>query len=280
MLVKLVSGLTIAFLVVLTVSLVRSPRQAIFGISRYLSRENTSIRTKNLSEVRTPHFIIKYHEENSKSIPIIAANVEDIYGPVTKIFGTEPQQKTLIVVYPDSESLAKSFGWDKNEQAMGVYWGGTIRVLDPHVWINAGDIGDEFAKQGPMAHEFTHLMVDYYTKGNYPRWFTEGVAQYVERIVTGFEFSPPFSYNSQSVTYYDFTVMENGFDTLDQRIVYWESLRAVQYITDKFGEKTLFSIMTDLGQGYDMPAAFEKATGVKFVDFAQDFYTFLDRNPQ
>ena len=70
-----------------------------------------------------------------------------------------------MVVYPDTASLAGSIGWNRNESAMGVYWAGSIRILSPGEWIKGDALEKQFKQEGPMVHEFTHLMVDEITKG-------------------------------------------------------------------------------------------------------------------
>lgn len=52
-----------------------------------------------------------------------------------------------------------------------MYWAGVIRILSPQDWIDA--VNDEersliFRKEGPVAHEYIHLLVDYKTAGNTP----------------------------------------------------------------------------------------------------------------
>ncbi|NLB18697.1 MAG: hypothetical protein GX825_08225, partial [Syntrophomonadaceae bacterium] len=173
----------------------------------------------------------------------------------------------LLVLYPDSETLARSFGWDKDERAMGVYYGGTIRLLNPDEWITEGDKRRTFINEGPMAHEFAHLLVDYVTRGNYPRWYTEGVAQYVEKQITGFEFSRPLQYNLQSAGLYNFASLDKEFDQLDQTVAYWECLQAVELIVEEYGEDRIFEILRLLGQGNDMEQSFKNATGQSLEAF-------------
>jgi hypothetical protein len=247
-----------------------SPKQVVFNCSRFLSRENTNFKTRNYEQLKTEHFLIKYGEVNRDNAPIVAEAAEEIYEPVVRMFNFEPSKPTMVVMYPDSASLAEAFGWDRAERAMGVYWAGTIRILNPDEWIIEGDKRQTFIREGPMAHEFAHLLVDCLTLGNYPRWYTEGVAQYVEKKITGFELFNPAKYNNQSVEYYDFATLEQNFDQLVQGIAYGQSLQATELIAERYGEDKVFAILGYLGQGYDMKESFAKATGESFDEFEYD----------
>jgi len=275
---KLILGLTIAILLFIWFFWLKSeynPRQTFFALSRLLTRENTNFSTRNYKHLDTEHFVIKYEETNLANAPIVAEAAEKIYQPVTSMFGFEPPHRTLVVLYPDSVTLAKSFGWDKDERAMGVYWGGSIRLLNPDEWITEGDKRKIFIKDGPMAHEFAHLLVDYATRGNYPRWYTEGVAQYVEKKITGFEFFNPVKYNLQSVEYYDFATLERDFDQLDSGTAYWQCLKATELIAERYGEDKIFAILDYLGRGNSMTVSFRLATGQPFVDFERELFEVL-----
>lgn len=268
--VKLLLLLTITILILSLFSWLKTgynPRQAVFSWSRLLARENTNFSTRNYDRIDTEHFRIKYSEVNRLNAPIVAEAAEAIYEPVISLFNFEPSTPTLVVVYPDVASLAKSFGWDKDERAMGVYWGGTIRILNPDEWIIDSDKRQTFIREGPMSHEFAHLLVDYITQGNYTRWYTEGVAQFVEKKITGFELFNPAKYNYQSVEYYDFATLERDFDQLDQGIAYGQCLQAIELIAEKYGEDKVFAILGYLGKGNNMSQSFTKATGQSFEIF-------------
>lgn len=243
------------------------------AVMRVMVGQEINLRTAGFNEIITEHFIIKYTPTDESNIGNIARVSEQSFEEVTNLFGYSPTTKTTIVVYPDTESLAQSFGWDKDEKAMGVYWAGSIRILSPSQWVT-GKVEDEFYKEGPMVHELTHLLVDDLTKGNYSRWWTEGIAQYVEKKITGFEFTNPFK-EGDPIEYYDFKVLEKNFDQLNQQIAYWQSLKVVEYIADNYGEDKLFVILTYLGQGNNMPLAIEKALAVSYDTFVADFYDNL-----
>lgn len=154
--------------------------------------QETSWKTAHFLQKDSEHFQIRYSVVDEDYVKVIEDTAEDAYMRVTNLFDYEPVEKSIIIVYPDSVSLAKSFGWEKDQKAMGVYWAGTIRLLSPQQWISPiDDWSAVFAREGPMYHEFAHLLVDDITGGNYSRWFTEGIAQYVEKKITGFEFPPP-----------------------------------------------------------------------------------------
>lgn len=246
------------------------------AVMRAMVGQEINLRTASFCEAESEHFIIKYTFVDEQYIDEVASAADKSYTEVTKIFGYAPQKKTTIVVYPDTESLAKSFGWDKNEKAMGVYWAGSIRILSPGEWLSS-KIEDEFYKEGPMVHEFAHLLVDDLTKGNYNRWWTEGVAQYVEKKVTGFQFGNPFMHG-KPFKYYEIKELEKNFDKLDQSITYWESLQLVEYIVDNYGEDKIFVILDYLGQGHNMANSLEKALDIKYNTFINDFYNTLEKN--
>ncbi|NLB88560.1 MAG: hypothetical protein GX790_04950, partial [Syntrophomonadaceae bacterium] len=104
-----------------------------------------------------------------------------------------------------------------------------------------------------------------------------GIAQYVEKKITGFEFTNPFK-DGKSIECYDFKDLEKNFDQLNQQIVYWQSLKVVEYIVDSYGEDKLLTILNYLGQGNNMASAIEKSLAVDYDTFIDDFYSNLSIN--
>lgn len=246
---------------------------------REAMRAAAVLETWNWPQVEGVHFIVRYSKAagEEKMAQMVLENAETIYLPVVKAYGYQPGKKILIVVYPSREALGRTFGWDADESAMGVYWGGVIRVLSPEQWITDHDMDQlksEFANSGPMAHELTHLVVDYLTRGNYTRWLTEGIAQYKEREVTGFEFDEPGSNLNQPL--YPLDKMDEDYDNLpNQALAYRESLLTVTYLTERYGEDKINVLMDELGKGLTMDQAFTKVFGVNLANFEKQWHLWI-----
>ncbi|MDD4169754.1 MAG: peptidase MA family metallohydrolase [Desulfotomaculaceae bacterium] len=222
-------------------------------------------------EITTKHFRVRFMPGNQAEAELVLEAAEHFYSPVTADFRFSPRTKIPIILYSSRETLNKSFGWDAKENAMGVYWAGTIRVVSPLTWADDNDAGklkEIFFSSGPMAHELTHLVVDYLTGGNYPRWFTEGVAQYEEYKLTGYIVKG--AAGSLRQRHYSIGELTTDFDKLpDQTLAYGESLAAVQYIVQNFGEDILLELIHKLGEGYSLSYAMENSMGINLQVFEE-----------
>lgn len=263
---------TLTLVLVLIIVLILSRNSQ--ALMRFMVGQEVNLTTAGFNQVETEHFQIKYTDLDADYVPMIAESAEEAYTSVGQVFGYEPARKTTIIVYPDSRSMSRSFGWERDSNAMGIYWAGSIRILSPGEWVKGADVQERFVQEGPMVHEFAHLLVDEISRGNYNRWWTEGVAQYVEKGITGFEFDDPFA-GGRPLRYYRLEELEKSFDNLDQGVAYWESLQVAEYISSQYGEEQLFTILEQLGEGRNMPAAVQESLHVDYRSFEEDFYDYL-----
>lgn len=259
--------------------LVRVPdgvRGYIYSLFREAARGQVLLRTQGWHQMEDEHFIIRYRgDEDSARLVLETSRL--FYRRICSDFSFVSGRKIPVLVYPSREELNASFGWPASENAMGVYWGGVIRVLEPGVWIGDSDPGtvrQVFQQAGPMAHEMTHLVLDYLARGNYPRWFTEGLAQYEEYKITGFRFDQPEGIWGREL--YPLQKMDRNFDKLpDQALAYRESLSAVEFIVTVYGEDGLHNIIGNLARGTGFGAALEQALGLDMQSFEQAWHNWL-----
>lgn len=244
-------------------------RLYVYGAARECLKAYVVAGSWQMEKLTSKHFYLKYWPENRAEAEMVLETAERFFEPVTQDFGFKPRGKIPIILCQSREELNKSFGWEATESAMGVYWAGAIRVLSPQEWIDEKEparVKELFASSGPMVHEFTHLVVDYRTGGNYPRWFTEGVAQYEEYKLTGFRFNDPSGSLSQKL--YSIEQLTGSFDELpNQSLAYRESFAAVSYIVSVYGEDGLYRLVRQLGSSRDFDGALREILGIGAEEF-------------
>ena len=264
-------------IVMLLSGMLTRPQMWLYPVVRQAVQLKVDYETRHMIVYETEHFRIKYTQVDADMLGLIAEASEAAYLPVTRALGYAPRSKTLILVQPNRNELRKAFGWSGNESAMGVYWGGVIQLLSPHIWLNSGDSVQEFIHSGPMVHEYTHLVFDHMTNGNYPRWFTEGLAQYVEFRVNQYEWQT--SSNRLDGKLYTMAELDKNFDELpNQSLAYRQSLAAVRFIAEVYGEDALTKVIASLQAGQSMEQAIQKNVGLTAVTFEQDWQQWAIQN--
>ncbi|MEW6623405.1 MAG: hypothetical protein AB1420_09810 [Bacillota bacterium] len=246
------------------------PKTTAYSFVREAAKKEMEIRTRNWESLTNKYFIVKYHQKDAGIADLVLNTIIEDYQSVNDLLKFDNKRTVPIVIYPDNASLVKSFGWDADESALGVYWAGVIRVLSPFEWLDENMSQEEmlirFRESGPMVHEYVHLVVDYRTKGNYTRWFTEGIAQLIERDITGFE----FDYPAKKGEWYPLKDMDRGFDKLpSQSNAYRQSLVMVEKLVNEYGYEGLNKILDYLGEGKTMKQAFWLGTGITLKNFEE-----------
>lgn len=250
-------------------ALVRGGSRTVYGLVRDQYRRGVMNQPDWLTD-ESEHFVIFYSPPDSRIAPLILDNAEEIYGPVTRVFGLKPGEnvrpgeKIALMVHPDRQSLRSAFGWPEGERALGVYWGGVIRLLSPRVWVGEEEprqIGRVFREIGPMAHELSHLVLDYRTGGNYPHWFSEGLAQWTEYSLTGYLWAE--TGNATESEFYPYSRLKSEFNRLpDQARAYRESFLLVSYLRDRQGSQGLERFIGRLAEGQSFDQALRQVYGI------------------
>lgn len=242
------------------------PQMWLYPLVRQATQYKINYQTRDMPAKETPHFIVKYTEPDADMADMVATAAEAAFAPVTGALNYTPGGKTLILIYPDRESMQKAYGWAGDASAMGFYWGGVIQVLSPKAWMKNAQSTEEFITTGPIAHEYTHLVLDYLARGNYSRWFTEGLAQYMEYRLNGYEWIT--AGNRLTGQLYTMEELRSDFDELpNQALAYRQSLAAVRYIAEVYGDAKLGQVLSYLQAGVKVDKAIEKSLGLDAATF-------------
>ena len=256
------------------------PRAAVYSLYRERGRTQVLGDLPGYEKKSSAHVDVYFTENDRNVADWVLQTTENVYGPVTTQVGYTPSERIPMIIYPNRDELRHAFGWGNGESAMGVYWSGTVRLLSPNVWINEKRERDRrkvFDKLNPIAHELTHYMLDYLTNGNYPRWFTEGLAQRVEYRLTGYLWLEADSSLDQAL--YSLSDLEERFDDLkNQPLAYRQSFLLVDYLAQAHGEQALTNLVQALSSGTKFGPAVKAATGRTQEELYADWRDWVDEH--
>ncbi len=239
-------------------------RSALYALIREYRRITLIQAKDHWQSLEGRHFRVFYTPGDREGAILVLEAAETAHAPVVQAFDYIPAKRTVIVVHPNRETLRQAFGWAQGDSATGVYFGGVIRVLSPTVWISGETPAQRrgiFQKVNPLTHEYTHLVLDYLTDGNYPRWFTEGLAQRLEYQATGYRWLERGSTLRQRL--YTLAELTDQFDELpNQALAYRQSHLLVDYLAESCGAGGLQRVVAGLAGKRPFDQALRDACGV------------------
>lgn len=248
-------SMCIAFILIFTNTL--GIKGNLYILFRNIPKRSVLRNVEDYKEFETANFIIKHRANDAEVLRLVAQASEEYYDEICEKYDYYPEDKTVVILYDDSQELMENTNLGKSKPPMGVYYASTIQILSPRVWCPPGaDMEYLFLNEGPMVHEFTHLVIDDITKGNYPLWFTEGLALYSEYITTKYEWGNEIAEEK----IYTIHELSSNFHGLDQYLAYTQSFRVVRYMVDTYGFESIKEILRELESGYDFNKAFEIVT--------------------
>jgi len=266
---RFVAGTLVTAVILSLFFLFKNPvaaRSHLYSVARDVMKISLDLKTYHWYVIDGENFRVKYQPVDADVARLVLRTAEEICQAVNEMLAYRPEEPVYVYIYPTKETLNKSFGWDASVNAMGVYWAGTIRILSPLEWVEDEEqLETIFRESGPLVHEYAHLLVDYRTQGNYPRWLTEGIAQYVERELTGYLLAAT---GEGQGNWYSLKDMDEDFDLLpDQSLAYQQSLWAVDYLVELKGFDGVLALLEELAAGKKISEALEAVLG-------QDLDTF------
>lgn len=241
--------LVIILIIILIVSFQGYFKISLYPLFRNIEAKRIMWNTRNFHRLETEHFVIKYQEPNIDIAEKTAEIAEKYYDDVCEMFKYYPKHKSSIIIYDDPADLLNNARLNQQNPPIGIYYGGTINILSPKVWIDSyDDFNTIYEKDGPIVHEFTHLIIDDITKGNYPMWLTEGIALYAEYKITGFEWGKNLIVDEKILL----KDLEQNFKGIRQDIAYRKSFEVVNDISENWGFDKVNMMLNILGEGKNM----------------------------
>lgn len=222
-----------------------SVNAAIYGMANHIEQYRVECKTQEFNVHISDHFIIRYTKDDAANIQMIINEAEKSYHIICESFTYIPKEKITIIVFPSNKDMNQILGLRPYQSSMGLYYSNFISILSPNVWMPKSEDKEEiFKTKGPILHELVHYFVDKETKGNYPQWFTEGIALYFEKQISEIEC------NNISLLTYSVNQLNHNFEELNQDAAYRSSYQIISKYIEKNGIEGLLNTFQKLRKGY------------------------------
>lgn len=170
----------------------------------------------------------------------------------------------IVELFPRQQDFAiRTFGLPGGAGFLGVCFGTVITANSP-----ASQSARPACWEATLWHEFCHVVTLSKTNNKMPRWLSEGISVYEERLADpswGQTINPQYR---QMILGEDFTPVSQlsaAFlkpkSGLHLQFAYYESSLVVEYLIEKYGLKTLQRVLVDLGVGMPINESLGRYTG-------------------
>jgi len=248
----------------------------------------------NWLTIKGKHVMVHFHEEAERTAQIVAKIADEVWGPITSLYGYEPETVHYVIKDIDDYSNGATFFFDNKIEI----WASALDfdLRGAHNWL-----------RNVISHEFTHMVqiqasmkvgrrvpalylqfLNYEDKRrpdilygfpnfiasypvasiNMPAWFAEGTAQYMRTELNYDNWDThrdmilrSYVLDDKMLTWNEMGVF--GKTSLGNESVYNSGFALTRYISQKYGEDKLREVTEALGDWnvFTIDAAFEKVIG-------------------
>ena len=164
-----------------------------------------------------------------------------------------------------SDFAIRTFGLPGGEGFLGVCFGNVVTMKSP---VTQG--ADPANWEAVLWHELCHAVTLNKTRNRMPRWLSEGISVYEERLRDpsfGQEMLPGYQARILGGQAHSIALMADGFrrpeGALGLLFAYYESSLAVEYLVEAHGFEGLLAVLEDLGAAKGIDAALARFPGLE-----------------
>jgi hypothetical protein len=187
--------------------------------------------------------------------------LEDASQQLTKKYEVELQKPIFIEIFPRQQDFAiRTFGLPGGAGFLGVCFGRVVTMNSP---VAQG--ASQTNWRSVLWHEFCHVVTLQKTKNKMPRWLSEGISVYEERLANsawGDSIDPGHRMMIIGGELTPVSQLSNAFlspkSAQHLQFAYFESSLVVEYLIGKFGEHAMVAMLDDLGTGMPINDALQR----------------------
>ncbi|MDR3401298.1 MAG: peptidase MA family metallohydrolase [Chthoniobacter sp.] len=209
--------------------------------------------------VSSAHFEVKMDPHEAAIYgPNVLNLLERAHDTLTKKYGLELHDKTIVEIYPDQKDFAiRTFGLPGGAGYLGVCFGRVITANSPASRPNSPN-----SWEAVLWHEFCHVVTLTLTQNKMPRWLSEGISVYEERQARG-------NWGEQMKPRYRAMILGEDLTPVSQLsaaflkpkspahlgFAYYESSLVVEWLVEHWGLEKVKALLADLARGVEINTA-------------------------
>lgn len=203
--------------------------------------------------VTNEHFIVRMKAEEAEIFGKEALDLlEKARVHLSKKYELTLDEPVVVEIFDAQKDFAvRTFGMPGGEGYLGVCFGDVITANSPTV--------HQMNWKAVLWHEFAHVITLNLTRNRMPRWFSEGISVYEERLADprwGEQMDPAYHRMILDDEMKKVGDLSSAFlappTPLHIQFAYYQSSLVVEFIVQKYGLEKLKAILRDLGQGVAM----------------------------
>ncbi|HEV2295612.1 MAG TPA: tetratricopeptide repeat protein [Tepidisphaeraceae bacterium] len=228
---------------------------------------------KGYARVETPNFVIVFDPQYDAVMgEYLGDFMEFVHGEVTEHFAYAPKRKTVLEVFPTTDSFSVRTAGIPGAETYGAAFGPVITAVAPRAGATMGPFN--FARV--LRHEFTHVINLAQTDYRCPRWLTEGLATWQEGVPFRFAFVPKQIYDvvtkGKLAPIADLSgTLLRGESKIGGEMMYMQGFWVGRFITEKYGHDALLKLLEGYRLAKSDDDAFRHGIGKPTTEFDGEF---------
>ncbi|HBX37712.1 MAG TPA: hypothetical protein DEG76_10660 [Pseudohongiella sp.] len=226
--------------------------------------------------LETEHFRVNMSSRDAQILwPYMAPLLEDSWDRLVAKYQFEPEVPVVIQVFERTEDFAvRSVGLPDIGPLVGICFGKVITLISPDT-LSAN-------WQEIVWHELVHVWTLQMTRNRMPRWLSEGISTWEERLGRpewGRRQGLDLVRAVQQQRVAPVAELNNAFTSAgsnaDLNFAYYQSYLVVEYIAEAFGFESLLALIHQYAEAKPEPEMFEAVFNMDMASFDEGFQAWL-----
>jgi len=214
--------------------------------------------------LEAPGFVIRMDARESRiygrDVVKLLSEARDV---LTSKYKVQLEEPIYVEIFPKQKDFAiRTFGMPGGQGFLGVCFGRLITANSPA----ALQVDSNW--KSVLWHEYCHVITLQKTKNKMPRWLSEGISVYEERLrdkTWGQAWDPTYREMTLGEDFVPLSKLSGAFlnpkTPMHLQYAYFESSLAVEFYVEKFGLPALLRMLDDLSLGLPAADALKRSPG-------------------